>query len=117
MDRLTASEALFGFCGWLTSQRNPITLGSDFDCSPVVRRLSEYLNANGLSEPRDGWENNLIHPSGCSEAAISICASVRALSDSEFEGMSECSRYGMTKGCDDECPVLLRGECELMDDE
>lgn len=26
---------------------------------------------------------------------------------------NECERYGMTWGCDEDCPVLNRGECEL----
>lgn len=27
---------------------------------------------------------------------------------------SGCEKYGMTYGCDTECPVLLSGKCELM---
>ena len=26
--------------------------------------------------------------------------------------MSDCERYGFMYGCDAECPVLARGECE-----
>lgn len=26
---------------------------------------------------------------------------------------NECERYGMTWGCDEECPVLNKGNCEL----
>ena len=29
------------------------------------------------------------------------------------KGMTDCERYGMTWGCDIECPVLQRGECGL----
>jgi len=28
---------------------------------------------------------------------------------------NECENYGMTWGCDIDCPVLQRGECELKD--
>jgi len=31
--------------------------------------------------------------------------------------MSSCEKYGMTWGCDTECPVLMAGNCELKDDE
>jgi len=31
--------------------------------------------------------------------------------------LGECGRYGMTYGCNEDCPVLLRGECELQDSE
>ncbi len=30
--------------------------------------------------------------------------------------MSGCEKYGMTWGCDTDCPVLRAGECELKDD-
>jgi hypothetical protein len=29
--------------------------------------------------------------------------------------MSDCYKYGMTYGCDVECPVLKSGNCELQD--
>ena len=31
--------------------------------------------------------------------------------------MSDCFLYGITYGCTVNCPVLMRGECELMHDE
>lgn len=34
-----------------------------------------------------------------------------------FKGITECEKYGMTWGCDIDCPVLQRGECELKDSE
>ncbi|AFR35870.1 hypothetical protein [Riemerella anatipestifer] len=30
--------------------------------------------------------------------------------------MSECMRYGMTWGCDTDCPVLQRGKCHLVEE-
>lgn len=29
-----------------------------------------------------------------------------------FLGMSECEKYGMAWGCDEDCPVYQRGECK-----
>ena len=29
--------------------------------------------------------------------------------------MNDCEKYGMTYGCDVDCPVLQAGECELQD--
>lgn len=29
--------------------------------------------------------------------------------------MTDCEKYGMTWGCDEDCPVLLDGKCELQD--
>lgn len=31
--------------------------------------------------------------------------------------MTDCEKYGMTYGCNTECPVLVAGKCELQDDE
>lgn len=36
-------------------------------------------------------------------------------SDSVFVGMSECESYGMTWGCDEDCLVYQRGECQNED--
>lgn len=38
-------------------------------------------------------------------------------SDKVFIGMTGCERYGMTWGCDIDCPVLQSGNCELKDSE
>lgn len=31
--------------------------------------------------------------------------------------MSDCYNYGMTYGCDTDCPVLQAGKCDLQEDE
>lgn len=33
------------------------------------------------------------------------------------KGMTRCEKYGMTWGCDVDCPVLQAGKCELKDSE
>lgn len=33
------------------------------------------------------------------------------------KGLSDCFAYGMMSGCDENCPVLIDGKCELQDDE
>ncbi len=63
-DKLTASEALFGFAGWLTTREKITTMSSHHNCSPVVDAIAEFCKENDLDEPRNGWENNLTHPSG-----------------------------------------------------
>jgi hypothetical protein len=40
-------------------------------------------------------------------------AFANTLSDTVFIGMNQCERYGMTWGCDTDCPVLRAGKCEL----
>ena len=29
--------------------------------------------------------------------------------------MTDCEKYGMSYGCNEDCPVLLAGKCELQD--
>lgn len=69
-DKLTASEAVFGFCAWLTTRKEVIKMGSSEECSCIVELIGQFCEENKLDDPRNGWENNLIHPSGeCSGPA------------------------------------------------
>lgn len=45
--------------------------------------------------------------------ANSICSYDEGLS---YPNMTECEIYGMTWGCDEDCPVLQRKECELQEE-
>ena len=42
-----------------------------------------------------------------------ICSYDEGLS---YVNMTECERYGITWGCDKDCPVLQRKECELQEE-
>lgn len=71
-DKLTAAEAVFGFAGWLTSRTERTVMSSTDDAACVARLCGQFIKENGLSEPREGWEHNLIHPSGeCSHGNAS----------------------------------------------
>ena len=61
-DRITASEALYGFMGWLTSRQGTLTLGGSHDCAPAADVVNEFCDANDLAEPRSGWHRNFVHP-------------------------------------------------------
>jgi len=63
-DKLIASEALFGFAAWLTTREETTKMGASEDCAPIVGLISQFCEENNLPDPRDGWENNLVHPSG-----------------------------------------------------
>ncbi len=62
MDRLSASEALYGFMGWLTTRQETMLVGASHECTPAADVVKEFCDANDLTEPRDGWEKNLVHP-------------------------------------------------------
>lgn len=37
---------------------------------------------------------------------------ISELGSHAFLGMNACEKYGMTWGCDEDCPVLNEGKCE-----
>ncbi len=60
---LTASEALYGFCGWLTTRNIPITMSAKHTtCGEVAKLIDKFCETNDLDDPRDYWEENLINP-------------------------------------------------------
>ena len=69
-DKLTAAEAVYGFCGWLTTREVKTIMSASDDAAPIATLIDQFCKENKLQDPRDGWDNNLIHPSGeCSGAA------------------------------------------------
>lgn len=70
-DNLTAAEAVYGFAAWLTCRDEPTVMSSTDDAAPIADLVAQFCKENNLADPRDGWENNLIHPSGeCSGPAL-----------------------------------------------
>jgi len=61
-DELSASEALFGFAGWLTSSDEILTISAKHDAGVVADRVVEFCRANNLAEPREGWEKHFVFP-------------------------------------------------------
>jgi hypothetical protein len=61
--KITASEALFGFAGWLTCRNETVTLGAHHNAGCIVDLISEWMNTNRLPEPRNNvWPKNIKHP-------------------------------------------------------
>lgn len=61
-DKLSASEALYGFCGWLTSRDTQTIMGRHHGIVGVVDLIKEFCDTNNLSDPTDGWDGLLTHP-------------------------------------------------------
>lgn len=59
---LNAAEAIFGFAGWLTTRTQETIMGGNADCAVVAGLCKEFMEANKLTPPRDGWQNFLTHP-------------------------------------------------------
>jgi len=62
--KLTPSEALYGFTGWITSRDKKVVASAKHDAAIWAELVDTFIKENNLEQPRDGWENNLIHPSG-----------------------------------------------------
>jgi hypothetical protein len=62
MDKLTASEALYGFCAWLTTRDEKTIMSASDDAAPIPVLIEKFCKFNGLKEPRSDWHNMLTHP-------------------------------------------------------
>ncbi len=62
MDQIIASEALYGFMGWLTTRQETMSVGANHECAPVADAIKAFCDANDLTQPRDGWEKNFVYP-------------------------------------------------------
>ncbi|MCI0393275.1 MAG: DUF1778 domain-containing protein [Acidobacteria bacterium] len=59
---LSPSEALYGFVAWLTTCEKSIVMGAAYNCDSAIQVLTKFIDHNGLSRPRDGWEKYFSHP-------------------------------------------------------
>lgn len=62
-DKLTASEALYGFCAWLTTRKEKTVMSAKHNAADIAEKIKLFCEVNNLEKPRDRWEKNLIHPS------------------------------------------------------
>ena len=90
MDKLSASEALFGFMGWLTSLETPVTFSGRHEASTAAQLVDEFCKANNLAEPREFWHLNLVHPTS-RPTPIATDAAIAAENDACAHGfVSSC---------------------------
>lgn len=59
-NELSGSEAIFGFCGWLTTRKEKTVMSSSDDCAPIVELITEFINTQKLPEPSHHWEKKLV---------------------------------------------------------
>lgn len=59
---LSGSEALFGFCAWLSSRKEKVVFSAESDMAGIPDLITEFCKINSLAEPRKGWEKSLTHP-------------------------------------------------------
>ena len=61
-DKLTASEAIYGFAGWLASRRKQVVLSACDDAMVMADLITQFCAVNHLAEPRRGWGRYLVQP-------------------------------------------------------
>lgn len=88
---MSASEALFGFMGWLTSLEIPVTFSSHHYAGTAAELVGEFCKANNLTEPSDRWYENFVYPTSRSTAMSA--STVTAETDRTTPGMKIVSVY------------------------
>ena len=63
-DVMTGSEAIYGFCAWLTTRKAKTVMSSADDCAGIARLVAKFVITNHLPPPRDNWTDYLKHPRG-----------------------------------------------------
>ena len=58
-EELNASEALYGFSGWLTSRDEPVVFSAYHDAAIVAELINEFIKKFDLPDIRDDWEKDL----------------------------------------------------------
>lgn len=59
---LTGSEAIFGFCAWLTTKKEKTIMSSSDDTAPIVELIKTFCDENELPEPRNNYTDYLTMP-------------------------------------------------------
>lgn len=60
---LSASEAVYGFCAWLTTVDTETIMSAHHDAGRIAELISTFCEINNFAEPREDWAENLVHPS------------------------------------------------------
>jgi hypothetical protein len=58
----TASEALYGFVGWLTTRDQMVCLSATQDAAKAAELVDLYVKTNDFTPPRDDFANRVAHP-------------------------------------------------------
>ena len=59
---LTASEAVYGFCAWLTTRKERTTMSSEDNAAPVCDLIQMFCEENDLPDPRENYAEYLRMP-------------------------------------------------------
>ncbi len=60
---LTGSEAIYGFCAWLTCQDEVTIMSAHHNAGAICDKIKLFCETNNLTKPRDNYTDYLTHPS------------------------------------------------------
>lgn len=63
VDKLSASEAVYGFVGWLTGGPRAVTMSAKHDAALPCELVAQFCEQNELADPKEGWKTGLVYPS------------------------------------------------------
>lgn len=61
-NRLTGSEAIFGFCAWLTTRKMKTVMSRSDNATPIVELIKKFCEKNKLPNPRENYTDYLAMP-------------------------------------------------------
>ncbi len=62
MPSLSGSEAIFGFCAWLTTRNEQTLMSATDDAAAIPPLITEFCEVNELVPPRDDYADWLVLP-------------------------------------------------------
>ena len=65
---ISPSEAIYGFCAWLTTRSELTEMGANKDCVAIPQLIGKYCEANNFLDPRDGYHHLLNAPKEVEDA-------------------------------------------------
>jgi len=61
-DSLSASEALYGFCAWLSGREGTLSVGAFHPLCALATLAGEFWYANNFAPTREGWDKRVRYP-------------------------------------------------------
>ena len=58
-NKLSASEAIYGFCSWLTTRPEQTIMSASNECSHIAELIKIFCDANELDDPGGNWHLKL----------------------------------------------------------
>ena len=59
-NKLNPKEALYGFCGWLTTRKEKTAMSASDDAAPIPELIEKFAKVNNLDDVSKDWPDNLV---------------------------------------------------------